>query len=704
MTGGPHGHVPLADGPGNRLATETSPYLLQHARDPVDWYAWGPAARERARSLDRPIFLSVGYAACHWCHVMHRESFMDPATAQDLAAGFVSIKVDREERPDVDALYMDAVQSLTGSGGWPMSVFLTPDGRPFFGGTYFPDRPRHGLASFRQVLAAVREAWVDRRADVEAAADRIASAVAQGQRSPTSIGPAASDSTDLAGVLDDATRQVIASFDPRTGGWGGSPKFPQPIVIELLLREHLRTGERAPLATAVGSLDAMAAGGIRDQLGGGFARYATDAAWLVPHFEQMLYDNAQLASCYLHAWQVTGATRHAEVAGDILGALERDLLVAADDGPVGFGASLDADTDGEEGGTYVWSAAGIEAGLGPDASLFAAAYGVTPDGNWEGRTILARSHDDAALARAWVTTEDDVAARLASARRRLLAVRAQRPQPARDDKVIGAWNGLALVALAEAGRSLPDGAGWVKLATRIAESLQARLWSDDGLLRRSWKDGRPGPRAVLEDHVHLAAGLLALYQTTFDERWSTWAARLMGAVRERFTDPAGGFHDTPADADDLFSRPRRLTDQPLASGNALAVSVLVQLAALTGRTEDVAIAASTLEPVLPMARSHPTAFAQWLIGAGMLLRPLDGVAITGDPDDPATQPLLSTVRSGFRPWQVVACAKDSRTIPLLAGRPMVRGVPTAYVCHGFTCQLPVTDPESLSRELRAPTA
>ena len=693
-------HTPSGAQP-NRLASETSPYLLQHAHDPVDWHAWGAEALDRARALDRPIFLSVGYAACHWCHVMHRESFADGATAQDLNAGFVSIKVDREERPDVDSLYMDAVQSLTGSGGWPMSVFLTPDGRPFYGGTYLPNTPRHGLASFRQVLAAIREAWTSRREEVETSASRLAEAIAQGQRAPHGLEVGGGLPPDLAAALDQAAAVLTGGFDARTGGWGGSPKFPQPMAVELLLREHLRTGDMRPLEVAVRSLDAMSLGGIHDHLGGGFARYATDSVWLVPHFEKMLYDNAQLALAYLHAWQVTGAARHAAVARHTLEFMARELLVADANGVVGLAASLDADTDGDEGRTYVWTSMEIDQALGPDASMFCAAYGVTPDGNWEGRTILSRVRDDEDLARTWSVSREEVAARLALARERLLTVRDARPQPARDDKVLTSWNGLAMAAFAEAGRILPDGDRHTRMATDIAVSLRARTRDLDGRIRRSWKDGRTGPPAVLEDHTHLAAGLVTLYQTTFDERWLLWAAELMDTALARFGDPEGGFHDTADDADDLFARPRSLVDSPLPSGNSMAVSVLVQLAAYTGDGRYRDAAAASVSGALPVAVRHPTAFAQWLLGAGMLLAPIDEVAIVGEAGADATEALLGVVRSGYRPWQVVAYTNDSAGshVPLLRDR-AGRGEATAYVCHGFTCRLPVTTPEALRAQLR----
>ncbi|MEX1170256.1 MAG: thioredoxin domain-containing protein, partial [Chloroflexota bacterium] len=424
----------------NRLAGETSPYLLQHAHNPVDWFPWGPDALARAKLVDRPIFLSIGYAACHWCHVMERESFEDEATASYLNDHFVSIKVDREERPDLDQVYMAAVQAMTGGGGWPMTVFLTPDGRPFYGGTYFPDEPRHGIPSFRQVLEGVDRAWRQERNEVEAAGGRLVAGLIEQGRLQAGI----EDPTGE--ILRSATTAIEVSFDPVNGGWGRAPKFPQPMTIEYLLRRHLATGDDRALSIARRSLDAMADGGIHDQLGGGFHRYSTDEQWLVPHFEQMLYDNAQLSRVYLHAWQVTGDPRYLTVATGTLDYMIRELTT----GDGAFAASQDADTNGEEGLTFTWRADEVRAVLGADAELFAAAHDVTDAGNWEGATILHRVTADAELAQRVGLEPAEVEARLASARERLLGHRRERPQPARDDKALAAWNGLAIAAFADA--------------------------------------------------------------------------------------------------------------------------------------------------------------------------------------------------------------------------------------------------------------
>ncbi len=685
----------------NRLAGETSPYLLQHANNPVDWSPWGPDALARAKLLDRPIFLSIGYAACHWCHVMERESFEDKVTAQFLNDHFVSIKVDREERPDLDQVYMAAVQAMTGGGGWPMSVFLTPDGRPFYGGTYFPDEPRHGMPSFRQVLEGVDRAWQGQRPEVEAAGGRLVQGlIDQARLDAGSDDPAPS-------LLDAATAGIEASFDPANGGWGRAPKFPQPMTIEYLLRRHLATGDPRPLAIARQSLDAMADGGLHDQLGGGFHRYSTDALWLVPHFEQMLYDNAQLARVYLHAWQVTGAARYLGVATGTLDYMVRELTAA--DGA--FAASQDADTEGTEGLTFTWHAAEIRETLGDASPLFEAAHGVTDAGNWEGTTILSRVASAARLAGDFGLTESEVEDRLAKAGERLLARRAGRPQPARDDKALAAWNGLAIGAFADASVALAAGnpgaaAGYRTAAERAAGAIVDGLLAPDGSLRRSWKDGRAVGSGVLEDYTHLADGLLALYDASFDERWFTIARRLMDRVLARFADPAGGFFDTADDHERLVTRPKDVQDNAVPSGNAVAADVLLRLHALTGDGTYRAAAERAMRTVVPFVGRYPTGFARWLSAMDLSLAPIVEVAVAGALDDPGTGALLAETRRGYRPNQVAAAAADPGTsvIPLLADRVALDGRATAYVCRGFVCRLPATDPATLRAQLQAARA
>jgi uncharacterized protein YyaL (SSP411 family) len=678
----------------NRLAAETSPYLLQHAHNPVDWYPWGPEALSRAREMGRPIFLSIGYAACHWCHVMERESFENEATAALLNEGFVAIKVDREERPDLDSIYMDAVQQMTGQGGWPMSVFLTTDGKPFYGGTYFPDQARHGLPSFRDVLRGIAEAWRDRRDQVEEAGTTLASAIA----ARASAAPIGADAAAAAGaqgwMLDAAVVALEREFDARNGGWGGAPKFPQPMTIEFLLRMHVRTGDERPLAMARRTLDAMAAGGIYDHLGGGFARYATDSVWLVPHFEKMLYDNAQLARVYTHAWQLTGVPRYREVVYETLGFVLREMRTA--DG--GFASSLDADTEGDEGATYVWPADEIRSVLGADAGPFEAAYDVTANGNWEGRTILRRIREG-----------DEVA--LAAARGKLLAVRDLRPQPARDDKVLTAWNGLMIAALADAGSiagPVRGYKGFTDAAVGAADLLLTRVRDNDGRLRRSWKDRRALHSGVLEDYANLAEGLLALYQATFDERWFVAARNLGDQILVHFADPAGGFFDTADDHEALITRPKGLQDNAVPSGNAMAVTVLQKLAALTGESRYADAAAGALALVTSYAHRYPTAFAQWLSAIAFDLSEATEVAIVGDTPAAGPDSLLDVVRGAYRPFSVVALASDEQqanqsAIALLHERHKINEKATAYVCRAFACRAPTNDPAELGSQLASGT-
>ena len=675
----------------NRLADETSPYLLQHANNPVDWFPWGGDALARAKLLDRPIFLSIGYAACHWCHVMERESFEDEATAKVLNDRFVAIKVDREERPDLDSIYMSAVQAMTGGGGWPMSVFLTPDGQPFYGGTYYPDQPRHGMPSFRQVLDGVSQAWTGQRSEVLAAGQRLVAGLVEQSRTV----PGGGDVID--GQLFTTVNGALAgSFDATNGSWGGAPKFPHPMTIEYLLR-IVAAGDPAPTDIVRFTLDKMADGGIRDQLGGGFHRYATDARWLVPHFEQMLYDNAQLARAYLHAGVALDEPRYRDVAVGVLDYMVRELTT--DDGA--FAASQDADTEGIEGLTFTWRAPEIREVLGPVAAVrFAEAYGVTDEGNWEDVTILSRVwpsdreapfRDDRALE-----------AELAESRALLLERRTTRPQPARDDKALAAWNGLAIAAFAEAGRLL-DRPDYTAAAVRAATTIVDGLLAEDGSLGRSWKDGRAVGSGVLEDYSHLAEGLLALYETTFDERWFGLARGLADRILDRFEDPAGGFFDTATDHERLITRPKDPQDNAVPSGGAMATTVLLRLAAWTGEGRYRDAAERALGTVAPYLARYPTGFGQWLVAAAFAAGDVVEVAIVGDPADDATTALLEPVWERWRPFQVLAVAAPDAVagsiVPLLRDRIALEGRPTAYVCRDFVCELPVTDAQALVARL-----
>ena len=687
----------------NRLTGETSPYLLQHAHNPVDWYPWGPEALAKAKAEDKPIFLSIGYAACHWCHVMERESFEDAATAEDMNRDFVAIKVDREERPDLDQVYMAAVQAMTGSGGWPMSVFLTPDGHPFYSGTYFPPEPAHGLPSFRQALAGAARAWRAERLGVVASGQRLVDSLVAQNRLPTD-GP--EPTSELLAQAEDALQ---SRFDTLNGSWGGAPKFPQPMTIDFLLR-RFASGVPKSGAMVRYTLDRMADGGIHDQLGGGFHRYATDPIWLVPHFEQMLYDNAQLARTYLRAWDVFRSkdgratlpawlTAYREIAEGVLEYLLRELR--RDDGS--FAASQDADTGGVEGATFTWSAAEIREVLGDDAPLLTATYGVRDEGNWEGRTILSRIHPAAGEDGAVDPARE---ARLAEMRARLLERRTTRRQPARDDKAIAGWNGLAIGALADAARLLPSPAAerYGMAAIDAAETILAGLRRPDGRLGRSWKDGRSSGEGVLEDYADLADGLLALYQATFDERWFTIARELADTILDHFEDPAGGFFDTADDHEALVTRPKDPQDNATPSGGSMATLVLLRLAALTGEARYREAANRAIATVTGFLGHYPSGFANWLSAAQLAVGGIVELAIVGDPFDPATGALLDETREHARQDLVVALAADPSVsvVPLLAGRTLVNDLPTAYVCRQFTCRMPVNDPAGLRDQLRAP--
>jgi uncharacterized protein YyaL (SSP411 family) len=648
----------------NRLAAATSPYLLQHADNPVDWRPWSDEAFAEARRRDVPVLLSVGYAACHWCHVMAHESFEDAETARLMNAGFVCVKVDREERPDVDAVYMEATQGLTGQGGWPMTCFLTPDGAPFHCGTYFP-RP-----VFRRLLGAVGEAWRDRRDEVLEAGQRIVTALAQ----PREIVPTPMD----AALLDTAATALRHAFDPVDGGFGGAPKFPPSMVLEFLLRRHARTGDGLDLVEA--TADAMARRGMYDQLAGGFARYSTDPAWVVPHFEKMLYDNALLLRVYAHLWRETGSAPALRVVRDTAGFLLRDLRTPEG----GFASALDADAAGVEGLTYAWTPAQLVAVLGDEDGAWAAELlSVTAEGTFEhgSSTLQLRADPD----------EEDRWERVRAA---LLAARAARPQPARDDKVVTAWNGLAVAALADAGALLGEPA-WVAAAVETAELL-LRVHVVDGRLRRTSRNGVAGdPAGVLDDHADLAEGLLALHQATADPRWLAAAHELLDTVLARFADGRGGFHDTADDAEALIRRPWDPADGPTPSGPAAAAGALLTSAALSDRTDHRAAADAALATLAPIVARYPRA-GGWAaaVGEAALAGPLQ-VAVVGPG-------LVDVARRGTSPGLVVVAGPpDAPGVPLLADRPLVDGQAAAYVCRGFVCDRPTTDPAELAATVRA---
>ncbi|WP_077797001.1 thioredoxin domain-containing protein [Streptomyces sp. JHA26] len=674
----------------NRLAHETSPYLLQHADNPVDWWPWSDEAFEEARRRDVPVLLSVGYSSCHWCHVMAHESFEDGPTAEFLNAHFVSVKVDREERPDVDAVYMEAVQAATGHGGWPMTVFLTPDGEPFYFGTYYPPEPRHGMPSFREVLQGVHQAWTDRRGEVTDVAGKIVRDLAGRE---ISYGDRqAPGETELGQALLGLTRE----YDAQRGGFGGAPKFPPSMVIEFLLRHHARTGAEGALQMARDTCERMARGGIYDQLGGGFARYSVDRDWVVPHFEKMLYDNALLCRVYAHLWRATGSELARRVALETADFMVRELRTAEG----GFASALDADSDDGtgrhvEGAYYVWTPAQLTEVLGADDAALAAQYfGVTEEGTFEqGASVLQLPQEEGVFD----------AERISSIRERLLAARAERPVPGRDDKVVAAWNGLAIAALAETGAYFerPD---LVEAAVAAADLLVRLHLDEHARLFRTSKDGRAGANAgVLEDYADVAEGFLALASVTGEGVWLDFAGLLLDHVLTRFTDDSGSLYDTAADAEKLIRRPQDPTDNATPSGWTAAAGALLSYAAHTGSEPHRTAAEHALGVVKALGPRVPR-FIGWGLAAAEAL--LDGpreVAVVGpDTGDGATRGLHRTALLGTAPGAVVAVgAEGSDEFPLLADRPLVDGAPAAYVCRGFTCDAPTTDPERLRAALNS---
>jgi uncharacterized protein len=664
----------------NRLAEETSPYLLQHRDNPVDWYPWGEEALSRAREEDRPILLSVGYSACHWCHVMERESFEDPETAAYMNEHFVNVKVDREERPDVDALYMEAVQAISGQGGWPMTVFLDPEGVPFYGGTYFPPEEGRGMPSFRMVMEAVVDAFERKREEIgERAPQMTARLGAIGQVEPAAGSPTAA-------TLEEATARLLHAADRARGGFGGAPKFPPAAALELLLARDER-------AVVERTLDAMLAGGIYDQIGGGFARYSVDAAWLVPHFEKMLYDNALLARAYLHGWQALGHERYRRVCEETLDWMLREMR-----GPEGaFFSALDADSEGEEGRFYVWTPDEIRAALIPEDPVptncikfspqqvenLMQFYGVSEAGNFEGRNIVHLAHGADA-------PEPDG---LAEARRALYEARSQRVWPGLDDKRLTAWNALAIAAFAEAGAVL-EREDYLEAARGCAEFVWEQMQDGEGHLLRTFKDGRAHLNAYLEDHAFVLEALLTLYEASFEQRWFERARDLAETTIERFGDPRrGGFFSTSDDHEALIARRKEIGDHPIPSGNSSAAFGLLRLAALSGERRYAEQAEAVFRLFAGPAVQHPESFAHLLRAIDFRLSPTKEVALVGD--DLAA--LARLVRSEHRPHLVLAAGPEGSKAPeLLEDRPAIDGKPTAYVCESFACKAPVADPESLA--------
>jgi uncharacterized protein len=655
----------------NALARETSPYLLQHRDNPVDWLPWGDEALRRARDGDRPLLVSIGYSSCHWCHVMERESFEDPETARVMNELFVCVKVDREERPDIDAIYMEAVQAMTGQGGWPLNAFLTPEQVPFYGGTYFPPEPRHGLPSWRQVLEAVADAWSQRREEIRARGAQMARRLAGGALLAPSAEPIAQ------AALERATENLEASFDAQRGGWGQAPKFPAASAIEFLLARGEQT-------MSVATLRAMASGGLFDQVAGGFARYSVDAAWVIPHFEKMLYDNALLARAYLHGWQVTGDPLLRRTCEETLDWALREMR--APEG--GFYSALDADSEGVEGRFYVWSLDELEEVAGADAEAAVAYFGATRRGNHEGANHLTArgpALDDATRARV---------------RAALLSRRNERVWPGLDDKRLAGWNALMIGALADAGAVLGR-ADLIAAARDAANFVLVGMRDEHGRLLRTFNAGEAKLNAYLEDHAFLLEALLDLYEATFEPRWFTEARALADQLIARFADPGqGGFFSTSDDHEQLVARRKDLEDAPIPAGGSSAAFGLLRLAALTGEHAYERHAVAHLRLVHELAPRHPTAFGHLLRAIDFHLRPVREVALVGPPEGVAA--LAATVRSQLRPGLVLAGGpRPDDTIPLLSGREPVDGRAAAYVCEHFACRRPVTDPGELAAVLAA---
>ncbi len=677
----------------NRLAEETSPYLQQHKDNPVEWYPWGEEAFEKARAEDKPVLLSVGYSACHWCHVMAHESFEDPDTAEVMNRLFVNIKVDREERPDVDAVYMTAVQSMTGRGGWPMTVFLTPDGQPFYGGTYFPKGDRHGLPGFTRILEAVDDAWRHRRDELVGQAGQLTAALARSSDLSGAAGAAGLEEK----TLERAVSALEGQFDTRHAGFGGAPKFPPAMTLDFLVRFHVRTDHEGALDMVVATLDAMAAGGIYDQVGGGFHRYSVDAFWLVPHFEKMLYDQATLLRAYLHGYLVTGEDRFRVIVEEIAGYVLRDL--AQPEG--GFSSAEDADSEGEEGKFYVWSLAELAEVAGEDLPEVVRYWGATEGGNFEGGTNILHVREPG-------TTRPEAVER---ARHKLFARREGRVRPGLDDKVLTGWNAMFSSALAEAAAALGQD-DWLDAARANARFLLAELRRPDGRLLRSWQGRLPAGEAgrsrarhlgYAEDYAALL-GLLVTLAEVDDVAWLAPAQEVAGGLVDLFRGEDGAFFTTGHDAEALISRPRDVFDNATPSANSLAADALLRLAALTGDEALEAAGVGAMAAVGRFMGEHPTAFAELLGALGRHLGPPLEVAVVGDRDDPATAALAGEVRRRFLPTAVSVVAAPgagAEHTPLLADRPLRDGRPTAYVCQRFACQSPVTDHADLAAQLDA---
>jgi uncharacterized protein YyaL (SSP411 family) len=680
----------------NALANETSPYLLQHAHNPVRWLPWGEQAFEEAKSRDVPILLSVGYSACHWCHVMERESFENEEIAALMNEHFVPVKVDREERPDVDSVYMTAVQMMTGQGGWPMTVFLTPDGQPFYGGTYFPPDDRYGRPGFRRVLLALHDAWTNRREELTGNAQELTAHLSRSDR----LKP-------VADVDPNATARAVGtlegSFDAQWGGFGSAPKFPNTANLAFLLAHHHRTGNARALEMLEVTLNRMAAGGMYDHLGGGFARYSTDERWLVPHFEKMLYDNAQLIQVYINSYLVTSKTEYFVTAKESLEYALREMR--SPEG--GFYSAQDADSEGVEGKFFVWQEAEIDAVLGEDSSLFKRAYGVTPGGNWEHSNVLWRVASDAQLAQAFGLEASEVHTRLENAKMRLFFERDSRVKPGLDDKILASWNGLMLSALALAGRAMGGRAPKYRAAAEgLASFLQTQLSFTDAhgrtRLHHTFKNGTARITGLLEDYSLVALGFLELYRTTFNRHHLEFARSLLNTILELFSDPASGFFDTPTDGEALIVRPKSYFDSAMPSGNGATAQLLIQLARLTGDAGLEETAVAVIKGMLEVMPLHPTGFGSLNAALEHHLAAPREIAIVGEPAREDTATLAASLERAYLPHTAVVVATPGDAyLPVLEERGLVDGKAAAYVCENLACQLPVTTPEALLEAMKS---
>ena len=676
----------------NRLSNETSPYLLQHANNPVDWYPWGQEALDRAKNEDMPILLSIGYSACHWCHVMERESFENEEIAALMNKHFVSIKVDREERPDLDAVYMEAVQMLTGRGGWPMTVFLTPDGKPFYGGTYFPPVDRQGMPGFPRLLQTIADAYGNDKGEIQRVTQQLADKMGRSGQLPPGTNPLSVD------IMHQAYSAIASNFDYQNGGVGTAPKFPQAMTQEFLLRYHHHGYNQRALDMVDLTLEKMAYGGIYDQIGGGFHRYSTDAYWLVPHFEKMLYDNALLARLYLHGHLISGRGLYRRIAEETLDYVLREMT----DAKGGFYSAQDADSEGEEGKFFVWTTEELRAVLGDEeGDILAGFFGVTNGGNWEGKNILNMPQKAAAFAQERGLELDRLVSIIERAKPALLAVREQRVHPLRDDKVLSSWNGMMLRSFAEAAAALGR-QDYLDAAVKNAQFLLDEM-KPQGRLLRTYREGQAKLLGYLEDYACVADGLLALYEATFDHRWLAEAQGLADSMIQLFWDDGiGGFYDTGSDHESLMTRPRDIYDNAQPCGGSVASDVLLRLAVFTGKEEYAAKGATPLRALQPLMSQSPTGAGHWLGALDFYVSVPKEIAIIGPREDPATLGLLNTVFQRFLPNKVVAggdAASDE--IPLLEQRDMVNGQPAAYVCQNYVCQLPVTDPEALAAQLES---